>query len=113
MKTVSEWKEEIFANYRNQTGAHRGLELIAAEMLSALERQEVRRVPGFRMVPVVATREMAAAASSFHEGESFLPFSLWSAMVAAAPDPERIGSTVNDSLTVADAAAREGAENAS
>lgn len=40
---------------------------------------------GWQMVPVEPTREMIEAARQHHEGEAYLPFSLYKAMLAAAP----------------------------
>lgn len=42
---------------------------------------------GWQVVPVEPTREMIDAARQHHEGEAYLPFSLYRAMLAAAPKP--------------------------
>ncbi|MNH44574.1 hypothetical protein D3C79_1067730 [compost metagenome] len=41
---------------------------------------------GFKLVPVELTAEMAHAAREMHEGEAFLPYSIYRAMLAAAPE---------------------------
>lgn len=43
---------------------------------------------GWMMVPIEPTAEMAQAARDCHEGESFLPYSIYRAMLAAAPAQE-------------------------
>ena len=40
---------------------------------------------GWKLMPVEPTREMIFAAQQYHEGEAYLPFSLYKAMLAAAP----------------------------
>lgn len=42
---------------------------------------------GWKLVPIEPTAEMAQAARDCHEGESFLPYSIYRAMLAAAPAP--------------------------
>ena len=42
---------------------------------------------GWQVVPVEPTREMIEAARQHHEGEAYLPFSLYKAMLAVAPKP--------------------------
>lgn len=42
---------------------------------------------GWRLVPVEPTEEMITAARDSHEGEAYLPVSLYKAMLAAAPAP--------------------------
>lgn len=44
---------------------------------------------GWKLVPVEPTAEMAQAARDCHEGESFLPYSIYRAMLAAAPAQEQ------------------------
>ena len=41
--------------------------------------------PGYVLVPVEPTPEMLRAAREHHEGEAYLPVSLYRAMLAAAP----------------------------
>lgn len=43
---------------------------------------------GWKLVPIEPTAEMAQAARDCHEGESFLPYSIYRAMLAAAPAQE-------------------------
>lgn len=43
---------------------------------------------GWKLVPLEPTAEMAQAARDCHEGESFLPYSIYRAMLAAAPAQE-------------------------
>lgn len=40
---------------------------------------------GWKLVPIELTAEMAQAASEAHEGESYLPYTIYRAMLAAAP----------------------------
>lgn len=42
--------------------------------------------PGRKLVPVEPTPEMVGAAREHHEAEAYLPFSLYKAMIAAAPE---------------------------
>lgn len=42
---------------------------------------------GLVMVPKKPTLEMAVAARLDHEGEAYLPYSLYASMIAASPDP--------------------------
>ena len=42
---------------------------------------------GWKLVPVEPTHDMVYAAREHHEGEPYLPHSLYSAMLAAAPQP--------------------------
>jgi 2-polyprenyl-3-methyl-5-hydroxy-6-metoxy-1,4-benzoquinol methylase len=42
---------------------------------------------GLRVVPVDATEPMVTNARKHHEGEPYLPASLYRAMIAAAPNP--------------------------
>ena len=42
--------------------------------------------PGWRLVPIEPTPKMVEAAREHHEGEAYLPFSLYKAMIAAAPE---------------------------
>lgn len=42
---------------------------------------------GWKLVPVEPNWAMLSAAIKFHEGEAFLPASLYKAMLAAAPSP--------------------------
>lgn len=44
---------------------------------------------GWMMVPIEPTAEMAQAARDCHEGESFLPYSIYRAMLAVAPAQEQ------------------------
>ncbi|OJC57057.1 hypothetical protein AXW37_12310 [Yersinia ruckeri] len=41
---------------------------------------------GWKLVPIELTAEMAQAAREAHEGESYLPYSIYRAMIAAAPE---------------------------
>ncbi|MGE0936434.1 hypothetical protein AB9H26_19280 [Yersinia enterocolitica] len=41
---------------------------------------------GWKLVPIELTAEMAQAAKEAHEGESYLPYSIYRAMLAAAPE---------------------------
>ncbi|CNE39280.1 hypothetical protein [Yersinia intermedia] len=41
---------------------------------------------GWKLVPIELTAEMAQAAGEAHEGESYLPYSIYRAMLAAAPE---------------------------
>ncbi|HDL7425684.1 TPA: hypothetical protein PXN54_004492 [Yersinia enterocolitica] len=41
---------------------------------------------GWKLVPIELTAEMAQAAGDAHEGESYLPYSIYRAMLAAAPE---------------------------
>ena len=41
---------------------------------------------GWKLVPVEPTPKMVEAAREHHEGEAYLPFSLYKAMIAAAPE---------------------------
>ncbi|WP_145525871.1 hypothetical protein [Yersinia rohdei] len=41
---------------------------------------------GWKLVPIELTAEMAQAAREAHEGESYLPYSIYRAMLAAAPE---------------------------
>ncbi|HDL8567122.1 TPA: hypothetical protein PXS11_001023 [Yersinia enterocolitica] len=41
---------------------------------------------GWKLVPIELTAEMAQAASEAHEGESYLPYTIYRAMLAAAPE---------------------------
>ena len=60
-----------------------------AEMLKAQPVSEPNKVPdGWKLVPIEPTAEMAQAARDCHEGESFLPYSIYRAMLAAAPAQE-------------------------
>ncbi|HHZ4751448.1 TPA: hypothetical protein ACWDIM_004435 [Yersinia enterocolitica] len=43
---------------------------------------------GWKLVPIELTAEMAQAAGEAHEGESYLPYSIYRAMLAAAPEKE-------------------------
>ncbi|EPF0568841.1 hypothetical protein ACSQHE_003265 [Yersinia enterocolitica] len=43
---------------------------------------------GWKLVPIELTAEMAQAAKEAHEGESYLPYSIYRAMLAAAPEKE-------------------------
>jgi len=45
---------------------------------------------GWVLVPRVATEAMRIAATKDHEGDFFLPFSLWKSMLAAAPTPPAV-----------------------
>ena len=40
---------------------------------------------GWKLVPIELTAEMAQAAREAHEGESYLPYTIYRAMLAAAP----------------------------
>lgn len=42
----------------------------------------------WKLVPIELTAEMAQAAREAHEGESYLPYSIYRAMLAAAPEKE-------------------------
>ena len=42
----------------------------------------------WKLVPVEPTPEMITAAKNDHEGESYLPVSLYKSMLAAAPQPD-------------------------
>ena len=44
---------------------------------------------GWKLVPIEPTAEMAQAARDCHESESFLPYSIYRAMLAAAPAQEQ------------------------
>ncbi|HHH0240797.1 TPA: hypothetical protein ACPZJO_003321 [Yersinia enterocolitica] len=41
---------------------------------------------GWKLVPIELTAEMAQAAGEAHEGESYLPYSIYRAMLSAAPE---------------------------
>ncbi|MGM7745399.1 hypothetical protein [Yersinia enterocolitica] len=41
---------------------------------------------GWKLAPIELTAEMAQAAGEAHEGESYLPYSIYRAMLAAAPE---------------------------
>ncbi|HHH2057069.1 TPA: hypothetical protein ACPZAW_000667 [Yersinia enterocolitica] len=43
---------------------------------------------GWKLVPIELTAEMAQAAGEAHEGESYLPYSIYRAMLAAAPEKQ-------------------------
>ena len=47
---------------------------------------------GWVLVPRVATEAMRIAATKDHEGDFFLPFSLWKSMLAAAPTPPAVSN---------------------
>ena len=57
--------------------------------VSAQPVSEPYKLPdGWKLVPLEPTAEMAQAARDCHEGESFLPYSIYRAMLAAAPAQE-------------------------
>ncbi|HHH0143639.1 TPA: hypothetical protein ACPZB9_004345 [Yersinia enterocolitica] len=49
-----------------------------------LNSQEIPE--GWKLVPIELTAEMAQAAGEAHEGESYLPYSIYRAMLSAAPE---------------------------
>jgi len=56
---------------------------------------------GWKLVPVEPTREMIFAAQQYHEGEAYLPFSLYKSMLAAAP-PVPQAEPIDPHMIVAD-----------
>ena len=70
-----------------QQAAHPGMNEVryAIELLTV---PPAATVPdGWKMVPIEPNWSMLNAAINFHEGEAFLPASLYKAMLAAAPAP--------------------------
>jgi hypothetical protein len=57
-----------------------------ARILSALDLSAIG-AEGWKLVPEEPTLEMIKAAHAHHEGEAWLPHSLYTAMLAAAPSP--------------------------
>ncbi|MDN0105231.1 hypothetical protein [Yersinia bercovieri] len=57
--------------------------IVATPQLNSPEIPE-----GWKLVPIELTAEMAQAAGEAHEGESYLPYSIYRAMLAAAPEKE-------------------------
>lgn len=66
----------------------------AVALMAALSRpvQEPVAVPdGWQIVPIKPTMEMVKDAAGDHEGEAWLPHSLWASMLSAAPHPATHG----------------------
>lgn len=60
----------------------------AHEAISTLPIAVEGKAPqGWQLVPVKPTMEMVKNAAGDHEGENWLPHSLWASMLAAAPVP--------------------------
>lgn len=63
--------------------------LIIEDVIPLYKAPPAPQLPeGWLMVPKELTAEMAEAARKAHEGEFYLPFSIYRAMLAAAPKPE-------------------------
>lgn len=45
---------------------------------------------GWKLVPIELTAEMAQAARDAHEGEAYLPYSIYRAMLSVAPSPATV-----------------------
>lgn len=61
--------------------------LQAVDALSAPPVAALRLPDGWKLVPVEPSWEMVSAAIKSHEGDAFLPVSLYKSMLAAAPSP--------------------------
>jgi hypothetical protein len=58
-----------------------------AALQALLAQPAAQAVPvGWKLVPVEPTEAMILAAREHHEGDHYLPVSLWRAMLAAAPE---------------------------
>ena len=58
-----------------------------AELLNSSQREPEFKVPdGWKLVPVEPNHGMIVAAASDHEGDFYLPVSLYKAMLSAAPE---------------------------
>lgn len=54
---------------------------------------------GLVMVPMEPTPEMVVSAQLDHEGEYYLPYSLYASMISAAPDPFNDQTTEHEKET--------------
>ena len=61
-----------------------------AKMLPPLYTSAPTSPEGWQIVPIEPTKEMIDAARDQHEGEKYLPVSLYKSMLAAAPKPEDV-----------------------
>ncbi|HEI6974357.1 TPA: hypothetical protein SK287_002486 [Yersinia enterocolitica] len=61
-------------------------ELPVTELYTTPQLNSPEIPEGWRLVPIELTAEMAQAAGEAHEGESYLPYSIYRAMLAAAPE---------------------------
>lgn len=69
-------------------GARQKEILVLAQIALAVMDGASPTIPdGWKLVPVEPVWPMIAAAIKHHEGEAFLPVSLYKAMLAAAPAP--------------------------
>lgn len=78
----------------HEKGIEAATEVISAEHAYQLSYDAVSKgikayldASGMVMVPKIPTPEMIVAARFSHEGEAYLPYSLYSEMIAAAPNP--------------------------
>ncbi|HGK4590756.1 TPA: hypothetical protein ACJ2UD_004381 [Yersinia enterocolitica] len=70
-------------DWSSQPSVHKNLPIYTTPQLNSPEIPE-----GWKLVPIELTAEMAQAAGEAHEGESYLPYSIYRAMLAAAPEKE-------------------------
>ncbi|HDL7468066.1 TPA: hypothetical protein PXO03_004105 [Yersinia enterocolitica] len=66
--------------------ADHGGEIIPVYTTPQLNSPEIPE--GWKLVPIELTAEMAQAAGEAHEGESYLPYSIYRVMLAAAPEKQ-------------------------
>ncbi|HFE1795587.1 TPA: hypothetical protein ACJHGQ_003764 [Yersinia enterocolitica] len=84
------WSDEtVLDTYETKLDASKskddhGGEIIPAYTTPQLNSPEIPE--GWKLVPIELTAEMAQAAKEAHEGESYLPYSIYRAMLAAAPE---------------------------
>ncbi|EOX9200928.1 hypothetical protein ACPX3P_000644 [Yersinia enterocolitica] len=78
---------ELESYHDHETGSHYLPLVVSLSAYNTTPQLNSPEIPdSWKLVPIELTAEMAQAAGEAHEGESYLPYSIYRAMLAAAPE---------------------------